>query len=173
MDQSLNSTGISYRVDGRPVTRVIDPGKLRGLKRLSYIRKQLLSVIALVNPGLVVFEDYVMGFRKGTGRLAHLGELGGVLKLTVYETGIDLMVVPTATLKSLVAGNGSAKKPDVIRALAKKYGYHVAQEDEADALSLMLIGEAKCGSTELKAEASRMASLEKCEVIKGQPKLRS
>ncbi len=113
-----------------------------------------------------------MGFRKGTGRLAHLGEVGGILKLAIWERGIDVMIVPSATLKSVVAGGGRADKAAVIKSLNGTYGYQVEQEDEADALGLMLIGEHRCGSTELKATPARMASLEKCEYIPGQRKLR-
>lgn len=171
VDQSLSSTGVAYRTDSGLVTITIEPGKLRGLHRLSYIRNKLLEIIELVGPTMVVFEDYVMGFRKTTGRLAHLGEVGGVLKLAAWSAGADVMVVPSATLKSVVAGNGKADKKDVQRALLKMYSYRIEQEDEADAAALLLIGEARCGSEELKSSATRMAAVAKCEIQPGQVKL--
>lgn len=170
VDQSLTSTGVAYRVGGKLVTMTIEPGKLRGMHRLSYIRNKLLEVMSQVRPAMVVFEDYVMGFRKTTGRLAHLGEVGGVLKLAAWGAGADIMIVPSATLKSVVAGNGKADKLAVQRALLKTYGYRVEQEDEADAAALLLIGEHRCGSTELQATATRMAAIAKCEIQLGQVK---
>lgn len=172
VDQSLTSTGLAFRdVRGSVVTYTLKPEKLRALHRLSYIRKALLDVVQSVQPTLVVFEDYVMGFRKTTGRLAHLGELGGVLKLAVWEAGVDVMVVPSATLKSAIAADGKADKDKVMSTLASKYGYTINQEDEADALSLMLIGEHTCGSPELHLTAARKAAIDKCAIVAGQPKL--
>lgn len=160
-------------MNGRLVTKAVVTGKLRGLRRLDYIRAQLMSAIQEASPTLVVFEDYVMGFRKGTGRLAHLGEVGGVLKLAAWSSGADVMVVPSATLKSVIAGNGKADKKEVQKALQAKYGYHVAQEDEADATALLLIGEAHCGSSELSLDRKRKEAVGRCEVQLGQVKLAS
>lgn len=171
VDQSLTCSGVAYRTDTGLVTTTIEPGKLRGLHRLSYIRNRLTEILEIVQPSMVVFEDYIMGFRKGTGRLAHLGEIGGVLKLAAWSFGADVMIVPSATLKSVVAQDGKAGKLDVQRALLKKYGYRVEQEDEADAAALLLIGEARCGSEELKSSATRMAAVAKCEIQSGQVKL--
>lgn len=162
---------MAYRIAGRLVTERVEPGALRGLPRLGYIRKRLLDAIDKCRPDLVVFEDYVMGFRKGTGRLAHLGEVGGALKLAVWSMGLDVMIVPSATLKSVVAGSGKADKAAVQKALRVKYGYHVPQEDEADATALLLIGEAHCGSGELNLDKKRREAISRCDVQLGQVKL--
>ena len=115
---------------------------------------------------MVVFEDYATGFRKTTGRLAHLGEVGGALKFTAWEAGTDILVAPPAVMKSLVANNGGAKKDAVQAAIRKLYGYHVTQDDEADALGLMLVGEHLCGSDEINPTPARRASLDKCEMTR-------
>lgn len=112
-----------------------------------------------------------MGFTRGQGRLADLGELGGTVKLALWERGIDVMIAPPATLKSAIAENGRADKSEIKAALRQRYGYHITNPDEADALGLMLLGEIRCGKTRLQAHAKRMASVTNCEVIRGQIKL--
>ncbi|MGL5098156.1 MAG: hypothetical protein ACRDD1_21430, partial [Planctomycetia bacterium] len=73
--------------------------------------------------------------------------------------------------KSVIAQDGKAGKREVQRALLKMYSYRIDQEDEADAAALLLIGEARCGSEELKSSATRMAAVAKCEIQVGQVKL--
>jgi Holliday junction resolvasome RuvABC endonuclease subunit len=148
---------------------------LRGLERLFYIKRRLFSLMQEVSPRVIVFEDYVRGFRASTGRLTDLGEVGGILKLLAYESGADVVVVPGPSLKSIISQRtkGKSDKNDIQHALKNVYGYDVSQPDEADALGLMLIGEKLCGSTELKLDAKRTASLSKCVRTKGQVKLRS
>ena len=105
------------------------------------------------------------------GRLADLGEVGGVLKLLTWELGIDALIVPPSTMKSLIAGNGHAQKTDVKAALRAQYGYDVPQDDEADALGLLLVGEHTLGCFTLKTDKKRLSSLSKCRMIPGQRKL--
>lgn len=172
LDQSLSSTGYSYRLmDGPPVTGTIDTGELRGSHRLFYIRKKVLELIERIQPTLVVLEGYAMGFSRGKSRLADLGELGGTIKLAVWESGVDTLIVAPASLKSIIAGNGKGDKEDVKKALKSQYGFIIGNSDEADALGLMLIGEAKRGKTKLKATAARMAVVHSSEVLRGQLKL--
>lgn len=176
VDQSLTCTGVAYRDHfGQVHTFTIEPNKLRGIERLFYIRKQLQNLLTSIGPVMVVFEDYVRGFRASTGRLTDLGEIGGILKLAAYETGADVLVVPGPSLKSIISQRtkGKSDKNDIQHALQNVYGYHVSQPDEADALGLLLIGEKLCGSTELKLDAKRTASLSKCVRFKGQVKFKS
>lgn len=172
IDASLSCTGYSYRgPDSWPVASTIQPGELRGSYRLSYVRRQMERIVQEVRPSLAVIEGYSMGVGRGAGRLADLGELGGVIKLLLWENGVDVMIVPPSTLKSGVALNGRASKEDLQKALDALYGYIVTQDDEADAVGLMLLGEFRLGSTELKADAKRRRSVENCEIVRGQIKL--
>lgn len=151
-------------VDGVVTTDTIRPGDLRGSARLYYVRKMLDELLSKVQPTLVVFEDYAMGFRKNTGRLAHLGEVGGVLKLLVWDRGIQSCVVSNATLKKAITGNGHAKKDEVQRHLSRRYGLRVTQNDEADAAALMLVGQALLGYGPLRSSSFVSQGI---EIVKG------
>ena len=82
-----------------------------------------------------------MGIRGG-GRVFDIGELGGILKLLAWEQGVNLLIVPPSTLKQFITGKGNATKPEMSQALATKYNYDVVQNDECDALCLLLMGDA-------------------------------
>lgn len=175
IDASLTSTGYAYRDEkGQVVAGTIPTGELRSSHRLLYVQNKITRLLDLADPVLVVIEGYAMGFGGGKGnpgRVFDIGELGGVVKLAVWQRGIDAMIVPPSTLKCVIADNGKAKKPEMITALRTRYGHSTVSHDEADAIGLMLTGEIRCGKTKLVAKPSRMGSIEACEVIRGQLKL--
>lgn len=158
----------------------ITTDKLRGPRRLLYARNQMAKVLDICTPSLVVYEDYAMS-RGGAGRVFHLGELGGVFKLLVWERGIDMMIVGPTVMKMLITGSGSAgrgakgkaAKEPIARALRDTFGITATQNDEADAIGLMLIGEMKTGRTPIPQTALKFkhaAALAACEVSTGQLK---
>lgn len=143
-----------------------------------YVQKTLMEEVDRCNPTLAVIEGYAMGFggKKGgnPGKVFDIGELGGVLKLELWRRGIDVMIVPPTTMKSVIAGNGSAKKDQVQRGLSKFYGILGSfQEDEADAVGLMLVGEIRLDMRKIGVELHRMASVRACKVVPGRLKLTS
>lgn len=154
--------------------------QLRGPRRLAYARNQLAKILDLCKPNLVVYEDYAMS-RGAAGRVFHLGELGGVFKLLVWERGIDMMIVGPVVMKMLITGSGSAgrgakgkaKKEPIARALRETFGITATQNDEADAIGLMLIGEMKTGKTPIPQTALKFkhaSALATCDVSPGQLK---
>lgn len=144
IDPSLTGTGTSYRDAGEVVTDTIDPGKLRGTSRLVYIRNKIRKVIEAAEPKLVAYEGYSMNSK--FGRLADLGELGGVLKVELHDMGIPYLVVPPSNLKMFATGSGGLKgdagKKIMAQAMADHLGRKLPTYDEADAYALMLLGEA-------------------------------
>lgn len=171
VDQSLTCTGIAYFDGGELKTSSVNTSKLRGMHRVLCIRNTLLAHVDYVDPTLVVMEGYSLGTGRGRSKLADLAELGGVLRFYLWSKGIDVMIVPPATLKSLIANNGRADKDDIRRSLLVDYGYSIKSADEADATALLLIGEARCKNRKLKAQASRIAAVNKCDIHPGQIQL--
>ena len=111
-------------MDGIPSTTTIDGSKLRSLDRLNVVAKEIERIVQLQGITLAVIEGYAMGFGgKNPGRVFDIGELGGVLKLTLWRMGVPLMVIPPKTLKCLIADSGNAKKDDMINALRTNYGF--------------------------------------------------
>ena len=178
VDPSLTSTGYAYRHNGALVTGVIDTGKLTGSHRLFYIRMQLARIVDFLNPTLVVMEDYAMGAGgRNNNNVFKIGELGGALKLYLWENGFDVLMVAPTAMKSVIAYNGRAEKKDIVRALATLFDINVTQHDEADAAGLMVVGEMKLGlreaTKEVKstAKSNRFNSIAETQVLRGKLKL--
>ena len=55
--------------------------------------------------------------------------------------GLEHAAVHTATLKKFATGRGNAKKPEMIAAAQARFGYPVADDNEADALWLLAYAE--------------------------------
>lgn len=143
IDASLTSTGVAYRRDA-VVTKAIQCKTRVAPIRLAYIRDAVSKALDEVSPELVVLEGYAMGIR--SGRLFDIGELGGVLKLCIWERGLPLLVIPPTNLKKFTTGKGNAKKPDMAAALYAQDGVKFRTDDEADAYALLLMGEAYLNS---------------------------
>ena len=145
IDASLTSTGYAYLREGVPVTSHIPTGDLRGPARLFYIEERIANVLKLVQPSIVVIEDYAMNMkRQGAGRAYSIGELGGVLRLLAHRNGANVELVSPTTLKKFISGVGKGSDKTVVqRAILAQFGYNVTQNDEADALALLLFGQVK------------------------------
>lgn len=73
----------------------------------------------LVNVGL---EDYAFGAR---GRVFHIGENTGILKLKLIEAGLaskNLEVIAPTVVKKIATGKGNAKKEPVVEAFHRDTG---------------------------------------------------
>lgn len=164
IDPSLNSLGIAYRARGRIMaTCVTRGGNFRGMGRISVIKEALRTYLDMVNPALVAYEGYALGFRGKSNTIFDLGELGGVLKLLILERGIDILLVPPKTLKSYATGKGNADKQQVSLALKEELGVSFATSDQYDATGLLVMGEAYLNKRLLPRDRTHY----KCKAIKG------
>ena len=61
------------------------------------------------------------------------------LQLFCYDNrNIELVYIPPKTLKKFITGNGNANKEKMMEALYKKYKIAVFNDNQADAIALML-----------------------------------
>ena len=90
-------------------------------------------------PTWAVIEGYALGARNGREAL---GELGGVLRWTLYHAEIPWLIVPPPSLKLWATGSGRAAKAQMRQALRAQFAPLVLSHDEIDALALALLGEA-------------------------------
>jgi len=127
IDPSLTGTGLC--IDG---TAGVIHTKLRGPERLRFLRDEVLAATLAVD--LVVIEGYSYG-SKGAA-VVNIGELGGVLRLAIYERGLPLVEIPPSCLKKYVCGHGNAKKEDVLQVLVHRSGRTFADNNAADAFGL-------------------------------------
>jgi Holliday junction resolvasome RuvABC endonuclease subunit len=137
IDQSLRSSGVAVVSGNQEAVyrgRIL-PGKLAGVQRLAVIRDALRDVFA-AEPGILFAALEGYAYDVGAGRVFELGEVGAVVKMALHDAAIPFIIVPPASLKQFVAGNGQAKKEQMREAVLKKWGQDIEQDDECDAFGL-------------------------------------
>lgn len=149
LDLSLTSTGWAC-VEGVGTFTT----KERGLQRLQRLREQILT-LAGPTTDVAAIEGYAFGRPNG---MAALGELGGVVRLALYEHDITIVDVPPASLKKYATGKGNANKELMLVEAVRRLGYAGSNNDEADALWLYTMTcDALCGTAPVVPQAHRVA----------------
>lgn len=162
LDLSLRSTGIA---DADGTVRVVRTSELRGMQRIDVI--QTAVVRALDGVDLVAVEGYAMAAR-GRSVFA-LGEVGGVVRHTIWVLGHAWIDVPPTSLKRYATGRGDANKIAMVIAARDRLGYEGGDTDEADALWLRAIGLAVAGAPLVKLPQTHLAALAGVQANAGRP----
>lgn len=141
IDPSLNATALvtlSRAAPERTVdSRVLNPGKLRGMERLFVLRDKLRAHLREHPPELVVLEGYAFAAK---GRAHAAGEWGALIRADLYALDLPTLVVPPSTLKLFAAGKGNADKDAVMAAVRERWGYDPGDDNLADAYALARLG---------------------------------
>lgn len=133
LDLSLNSTGIADETGAF----VISSLNLRGAARLKHVAGAIDRICRLgVKADVVVMEGYSHD-SKFQG--PQLGELGGVVKVCLYQRGITYVSVPPKRLKKYATDNGNAGK-DLMLAAAVREHPEINNNNAADAYWLRHMG---------------------------------
>lgn len=176
IDPSLTGTGIAV-IDGdirtyyatNTGTTVVNGdiktytirSKQRGAKRLIEIRDTIQKEIA--DADLVVIENYAYC----RANQAHqIGELGGIIRVLLTESGVKWTTVAPAQLKKFATGKGNTKKEHILQQAYKRWGVECRTSDEADAFVLAKIGQALVEDVELtkfQKEVIERLKGERCE----------
>ncbi len=158
IDPSLTATAIvSVDEEGKLVrSHVVPTQKLIGPKRLISIKNAVLTELCnlpvpvefvCVPMKLICIEHYAMGAKFGREAA---GELGGVLRVMMFENGFEYYEVPPLRLKQFATGEGSAEKDHILLSIYKKWGIEFDKNDEADAFVLAQMARAiyltQCGN---------------------------
>lgn len=150
IDQSLTSTGLVC-LDGAGMVvaqyNIVPVKGLKGVERLASIRQELRTFFSdLPSCGQMNIDMEGYSFASRFSHAHSLGELGGVIKLTLHEIGFLANVVPPQTLKKFVATDPKrAKKEHMIVEVYKQWGYDAANNDMADAYALAAFCAARTG----------------------------
>jgi crossover junction endodeoxyribonuclease RuvC len=161
LDLSLTCTGVAVEEgEGRSFT--IEPARRRGMERLDFIREGVLTYAApgALNADIVVIEGYSFNSKQGG---EHLGELGGVVRLALWDLGIRFVDVSPASLKTYATGKGNAKKEVVFAAAIRRLGYEGNDHNEADALWLRAMALDHYGEQLVDMPQDHRRALEKVE----------
>ena len=143
--------------DGEGVYCGIIKSKLRDAHRLLEIRREIFKVLEAMDPQLVVVEDYSYGSR---GNTFSIGELGGVIKLGLFERGFRVLLVPPKSLKKFIAGNGNASKDLMMLKTYKKYDVEFEDNNLCDAFGLVQVGKAYLKGTDINYEKEVLKKVE-------------
>lgn len=121
----LKERKISVKNDFKPT---------RGMARLNYIREKVLKIIKKYKVTKLAIEGY--SFRSSGRSVFDLGELGGVLRLALYNNNLeDYLEVPPTSLKSFII-IGNADKELMRQGILDKYEIDFENDNIADAYAL-------------------------------------
>lgn len=129
LDLSLTSTGIS--IDGQ--TSTINT-KARGAERLHIISSGIISKCIEQEVYCAVIEGY--SFASRNSQAHSIGELGGAVRMRLWENKIPFVDVPPTCRAKFATGKGNAGKGEVISAISAKTGIVFlgsGGDDECDA----------------------------------------
>lgn len=138
IDASLEGTGLclvsAVGIALRSTT--VPPHGLRDMARLAMIKAETRAFVNGGDVAFVAIEGYAYG---AVNQAFSLGEIGGVLRLLVYEEyGLSRIDVPPASLKKWATGSSEADK-DAMVAAAIADGARPKDHNQADAYFLARI----------------------------------
>lgn len=138
IDASLEGTGLCLVSEVGFVLRstTVLPRGLRDMARLAMIKAETLAFVDGGDVAFVAIEGYAYG---AINQAFSLGEIGGVLRLLVYEEyDLSRIDVPPASLKKWATGSSEADKEAMVAA-AVADGAHPGDHNQADAYFLARI----------------------------------
>lgn len=159
LDISLTSTGMS--IDGR--TSTIST-KFRGAERLSIVSYEVAHTCFTEQVDCVILEGY--SFASKNSHAHSIGELGGCIRMRLWEAGVPFVEVPPTSRAKFATGKGNAGKTEVISAISSKTGLvfsGAGADDECDAWILEQMGLSKIGASEYTWSQGQMEALEKVD----------
>jgi crossover junction endodeoxyribonuclease RuvC len=162
LDLSLTSTGWCILDNDEILDVEVIKCKDKAMKRLWYIKYIIDEVTVSLDFDLVVVEGYSMGSRGG--RVFSIGELGGIIKLLLYEeklrTKLKTVIIPPKSLKKFITGNGNAGKELMLLKTYKKYGIEFTDNNKCDAFGLAKMGQAYLEGTNIEYEKEALKKVE-------------
>lgn len=159
LDLSLRSTGIA--ANENPIVLQTD---LTGMRRLAWLRDGIIDLVAHVSNPAVFVEGYSFASRNSQSHAA--GELGGVVRLALWEQGIPYVDIPPTSRAKFATGRGNAAKSEVVSAVSARTGIVWSGrggDDRCDAWILREMGRSWLGVTEWDWPKVNLSALDKID----------
>jgi len=168
LDLSLTSTGYSFHGN----TGIFST-KAKGPERLSTISKLVLQFCLDNDVECVVIEGY--SFASRNSQAHSIGELGGCIRMTLWECNIPYIEVPPRCRAKFATGKGNAGKTEVISSISSKTGLvfsGAGADDECDAwvleqMGLTYLGESTQSWTKEQLEALTKVDWSQIDTMRG------
>jgi crossover junction endodeoxyribonuclease RuvC len=162
LDLSLTSTGFSVGPN-----RLAFSSKLRGMPRLADLRNLIqaeVQRVASMDAPLILVEGYSFGSRNSQAHAA--GELGGIVRMMLWENQYAYVDVPPTCLKKFATGKGNAAKGDVMSSISARTGIvwsGKGSDDICDAFVLEQIGLTKLNQSQYDWPKVNLEALDKLD----------
>lgn len=159
LDLSLTSTG--YCINGETGTIVT---KAKGAERLSIVSNTIIEMLSTTKVDAAIIEGYSFASRNSQSH--SIGELGGAVRMKLWENGIVYVDVPPTCRAKFATGKGNAGKTEVISAISSKTGLvfsGAGADDECDAWILEQMGLAFFGESKLSWTKEQLEALTKVD----------
>jgi crossover junction endodeoxyribonuclease RuvC len=134
LDLSLTATGWA-KSDGSSVVSsgvLRTPEELDGMERIKWILDSVWNLTEGAH--FTVIEGYAFD---RPNQAHQIGELGGVVRFTLWEGGRPFVLIAPSSMKMFATGKGNASKDEVLACAIRKLDYLGFSKDEADALFLL------------------------------------
>lgn len=157
LDLSLTSTGFSCDTQ-----RLVIATKAKGPQRLHEISTQLAELLIELDEPAVAIEGYSFASRNSQAHA--IGELGGVIRLTLWNLHIPYIEIPPTCRAKFATGKGNASKGEVLSAVSARTGLiwsGAGADDLCDAFILEEMALAKCSSPRFNWPISHLDALNK------------
>lgn len=148
IDPSLSATGLCL-YNGSAVIRETITSKFAGVLRLRAIADAIVNHHC--DRELCVIEGVVSSF--GKGDRSELMALHWFIRDRLYPS--PTLVVAPAQLKKFVLGSGKGEKSLMLREVYRRWGVEAANDNEADAVGLAMIGAAYLDESRCVNQAQR------------------
>lgn len=159
LDLSLTSTGYCHN----GVADVIQV-KTKGDERLRDISSAIYAIRKRLDIQLVVIEGY--SFASMFSRAHAIGELGGVVRLDLFNSQTPYIVIPPTCRAKFATGKGNSKKADVMHAITDKTNidwHGKGSDDRCDAWILEEMALTKLGRSKYTWEKENLDALKKVD----------
>lgn len=159
LDMSLTSTGISSG-GSRHAIRT----NTKGPERLSNISLMVMDVLLELENPAVMIEGYSFASRNSQAHA--IGELGGVMRLCLWNTRIPYVEIPPTSRAKFATGKGNAAKGEVMSAVSARTGIvwsGAGADDICDAFILEEMGLTALGAPRFDWPAVNRSALEKID----------
>lgn len=159
LDLSLTSTGFSC---GELIETISVSTK--GPERLATIRDRIIELLNSIENPCVCVEGY--SFASRNSQAHSIGELGGVIRVALWERGIPYVEIPPTTRAKFATGKGNAAKTEVMSAISARTGIvwsGKGADDKCDAWILEQMGKTRLGKPDYNWPAINLEALVKID----------
>ena len=159
LDLSLTSTGYSCG----DVQRVISK-RAKGPQRLYEISQEIAGLLVELDNPVVIIEGYSFASRNSQAHA--IGELGGVVRMTLWNLRSPYVDVPPTCRAKFATGKGNAGKGEVLSAVSARTGIvwsGSGADDMCDAWLLEECGRVMLGCSRFQWPQSHLVALDKVD----------